>query len=164
MWGTDLTTTITGEGQATVFIAVDHCSAECVGIHAHRQATRFQALEPIRQGVRRRFGGFGKAIARGLGVRHDHGSQYMSHHCPEGDRLPRHREFARLRPGAGGQWLCRAVHPYLKFESTRNDPMARREELDDVASTRDDCQRCVSVVTSSLHPGYPMLLPGVPVA
>jgi putative transposase len=80
MWGTDLTTTITGEGQATVFIAVDHCSAECVGIHAHRQATRFQALEPIRQGVRQRFGGFGKAIARGLAVRHDHGSQYMSHH------------------------------------------------------------------------------------
>src|SRR5689334_23614566 len=35
MWGTDLTTTITGEGQAAVFVAVDHCSAECVGIHAH---------------------------------------------------------------------------------------------------------------------------------
>src|SRR3954452_25191071 len=80
MWGTDLTTTITGEGQATVFIAVDHCSAECVGIHAHPQATRFQALEPIRQGVRQRFGGFGKASARGLAVWHDHGSQYMSHH------------------------------------------------------------------------------------
>lgn len=80
MWGTDLTTTITGEGQAAVFVAVDHCSAECVGIHAHPQATRFQALEPIRQGVRQRFGGFGKAIARGLAVRHDHGSQYMSHH------------------------------------------------------------------------------------
>ena len=31
MWGTDLTTTITGEGQAAVFVAVDHCSAECVG-------------------------------------------------------------------------------------------------------------------------------------
>ena len=80
MWGTDLTTTITGEGQAAVFVAVDHCSAECVGIHAHPQATRFQALEPIRQGVRQRFGGFAKAIARGLAVRHDHGSQYMSHH------------------------------------------------------------------------------------
>src|SRR5918993_5463827 len=36
MWGTDLTTTITGEGQAAVFVAVDHCSAECVGIHAAR--------------------------------------------------------------------------------------------------------------------------------
>jgi len=80
MWGTDLTTTITGEGQAAVFIAVDHCSAECVGIHAHARATRFQALEPIRQGVRQHFGGFAPAIAGGLAIRHDHGSQYMSDH------------------------------------------------------------------------------------
>jgi putative transposase len=78
MWGTDLTTTITGEGQVAVFIAVDHCSAECVGIHAAQRATRFEALEPIRQGVRQHFGGFVKNIARGLSVRHDHGSQYMS--------------------------------------------------------------------------------------
>jgi putative transposase len=80
MWGTDLTTTFTGEGQASVFIAVDHCSAECVGIHAHACATRFEALEPIRQGVRRHFGGFAAAVARGLKLRHDHGSQYMSDH------------------------------------------------------------------------------------
>ena len=80
MWGTDLTTTITGEGQAAVFVAVDHCSAECVGLHAARRATRFEALEPIRQGVRRCFGAFGKAVARGLAVRHDHGSQYTSDH------------------------------------------------------------------------------------
>jgi len=80
MWGTDLTTTITGEGQAAVFVAVDHCSAECVGIHAARRATRFEALEPLRQGVRRCFGAFGKDVARGLSVRHDHGSQYMSDH------------------------------------------------------------------------------------
>src|SRR5260221_11835394 len=38
IWGTDLTPPITGEGQATRFIAIDHCSAECVGIHAHPQA------------------------------------------------------------------------------------------------------------------------------
>lgn len=80
MWGTDLTATFTGEGQAAVFIAVDHCSAECVGIHAHARATRFEALEPIRQGVRRHFGGFAAAVARGLKLRHDHGSQYMSDH------------------------------------------------------------------------------------
>jgi putative transposase len=78
MWGTDLTTTITGEGQAAVFIAIDHCSAECVGIHAAQRATRFEALEPIRQGVRDHFGGFARNIARGLAIRHDHGSQYMS--------------------------------------------------------------------------------------
>jgi transposase InsO family protein len=79
LWGTDLTTTWTGEGQAAVFIAIDHCSADCVGIHAALQANRFEALEPIRQGVRRCFGGFAKGIARGLAVRHDHGSQYVSH-------------------------------------------------------------------------------------
>ena len=66
MWGTDLTTTLTGEGQVAVFVAVDHCSAECVGIHAARRATRFEALEPIRQGVRRCFGAFAKEIACGL--------------------------------------------------------------------------------------------------
>jgi len=78
MWGTDMTTAWTGEGQAAVFIAIDHHSAECVGIHAARRGTRFEALEPIRQGVRRCFGGFAEAIAHGLAVRHDHGSQYMS--------------------------------------------------------------------------------------
>ena len=78
MWGTDLTATITGEGQAAVFVAVDHRSAECVGLHAARRATRFEALEPLRRGVRRRFGAFGKDVARGLAVRHDHGPQYMA--------------------------------------------------------------------------------------
>ena len=73
-----MTTTWTGEGQAAVFIAVDHHSAECVGIHAARQGTRFEALEPLRQGVRRCFGAFGPDAARSLAVRHDHGSQYMS--------------------------------------------------------------------------------------
>src|SRR4051812_35185680 len=78
MWGTDLTATWTGQGQAAVFVAVDHRSAECVGIHAAARATRFEALEPVRQGVRRHFGAFAKDAARGLSVRHDHGSQYMS--------------------------------------------------------------------------------------
>jgi putative transposase len=78
MWGTDLTTVMTGEGQAAVFIAVDHCSTECVGIHAARRATRFEALEPIRQGVREHFGAFAAGAARGLSIRHDHGSQYVA--------------------------------------------------------------------------------------
>jgi putative transposase len=80
MWGSDLTSVTTGEGQAAVFVAVDHCSAECVGVHASRRADRFEALEPVRQAVRERFGAFAKAIASGLQLRHDHGSQYVSHH------------------------------------------------------------------------------------
>jgi putative transposase len=78
MWGTDLTTVMTGEGSAAVFVAVDHCSAECVGIHASHRATRFEALEPIRQAVRTSFGAIGHGVAAGLSIRHDHGSQYMS--------------------------------------------------------------------------------------
>jgi transposase InsO family protein len=65
-------------GQVAVFVAVDHCSAECVGIHAALHGTRHEALEPIRQGVTERFGGVEKEAAAGLAVRHDHGSQYMS--------------------------------------------------------------------------------------
>jgi putative transposase len=80
MWGTDMTAAVTTEhGQVAVFVAVDHCSAECVGIHAALRGTRHEALEPIRQGVRERFGAVGPDIAAGLGIRHDHGSQYMSH-------------------------------------------------------------------------------------
>jgi putative transposase len=78
MWGVDLTSTMTGEGQASIFVAVDHCSTECLGIHAARQATRFEALEPIRQGVRSCFGGFAETIAGGLELRHDHGSQFVA--------------------------------------------------------------------------------------
>jgi transposase InsO family protein len=78
MWGTDLTSTLTGEGQAAVFILVDHCSGECLGIHAARRATRFEALEPLRQAVRHGFGAFGEGIAAGTRLRHDHGSQYVA--------------------------------------------------------------------------------------
>lgn len=79
MWGTDATATFTdSDGAVTVFAAVDHCTAECVGIHAVKKATRFEALEPIRQGVKQCFGGFSAGAADGLKLRHDHGSVYMS--------------------------------------------------------------------------------------
>jgi transposase InsO family protein len=79
MWGTDMTSTVTvGEGQAFVFVAVDHCTTECIGLHAAKSGSRFEALEPIRQGVRERFGSIGKGVARGLRLRHDHGSNYLA--------------------------------------------------------------------------------------
>lgn len=79
MWGTDMTTTVTtGEGLAHVFVAVDHCTCECVGLHAAKSGKRFEALEPLRQGMREHFGGFEKGLALGLAIRHDHGSAYMS--------------------------------------------------------------------------------------
>ena len=79
VWGTDMTTTVTTkEGKAAVFVAVDHFNSECVGIHASKRQTRFEALEPIRQAVREYYGGFTEDITKGLKIRHDHGSQYMA--------------------------------------------------------------------------------------
>jgi transposase InsO family protein len=79
MWGTDATATVTAaEGAVTVFAAIDHCTAECVGIHVVKKANRFEALEPVRQGVQERFGAFSANCAAGLRLRHDHGSVYMS--------------------------------------------------------------------------------------
>jgi putative transposase len=79
VWGTDATTTVTEhDGQVTIFAAIDHCTAECVGIHVVKKAHRFEALEPIRQGVHDQFGSFSGGNAAGLWLRHDHGSVYMS--------------------------------------------------------------------------------------
>jgi putative transposase len=75
----DMTTTVTiGEGLAHVFVAVDHFTCECVGLHAAKGGDRFEALEPLRQGVREHFGRFEAEAAEGLTIRHDHGSAYMS--------------------------------------------------------------------------------------
>ena len=73
MWGT-MTATVT-VGDAAAFVFVDHCTTECIGLH---RGTRFEALEPIRQGVRARFGTIGEGVARGLRLRHDHGSNYLA--------------------------------------------------------------------------------------
>jgi transposase InsO family protein len=72
------TTATTDAGRACVFIAVDHCTAECIGIHAAKSGDRSQALEPLRRGAREPFGGFDRGIAADLAIRHDHGSVSMS--------------------------------------------------------------------------------------
>ena len=78
MWGTDGTTTMTGEGQATIFVVVDHCTSECLGLHATARGNRFEALEPVHQAVTEVFGGVDEKIAAGVQLRHDHGSVYTS--------------------------------------------------------------------------------------
>ena len=79
LWGTDAARFWTrAEGWCWFFGAVDHCTSDVVGWHVAKKGDRWAALEPIRQGVRTHMGGFGKAIAMGLGLRHDWGSQYRA--------------------------------------------------------------------------------------
>ena len=50
---------------------------------AAQRGTRFEALEPLRQGLREHFGAFAPQAAQGLALRHDHGSQNVSHDVQE---------------------------------------------------------------------------------
>ena len=79
MWGTDATATMLLDGQqATIFGIYDHCTCELLGIHSALKADRFEAIVPLHQACRASFGGVGKAIAAGLKLRHDNGSQFIS--------------------------------------------------------------------------------------
>lgn len=79
MWGTDGTRIATrNDGDVWVFSAVDHCASECIGLHAAKIGNRFEALEPVLQGVREHFGSLDTGVAVGLTLRHDHGTQYTS--------------------------------------------------------------------------------------
>jgi hypothetical protein len=63
-------------------------------VHAAARATHWEALEPIRQAVRERFGRISEKVAQGLLLRHDHGTQYMADDFQQGPR-----QFAAIRDG-----------------------------------------------------------------
>jgi len=81
MWGAEGSKVFTiRDGWAWVFAAVDHFNAECVGRHTCKKGDRFNALEPISQGLLKNFGSLQPQVARGLSLRIDAGSQYLSRH------------------------------------------------------------------------------------
>jgi len=81
MWGTDGAKVFTlDEGWVWVFSAVEHWNAECVGWHVCKFGTRFNALEAVKMGIEKHFGSVDGDVARGLSLRMDHGSQYISDH------------------------------------------------------------------------------------
>ena len=81
MWGTDGAKVFTVEdGWGWLFVAVEHWNAECMGWHVCKQGTRFAALEPISQGLMATAGSVAADAGRGLALRMDHGTQYLSDH------------------------------------------------------------------------------------
>ena len=118
MWGTDMTATVTvAEGAAFVFVAVDHCATACIGLHAAKRGTRFEALEPIRQGLRDRFGGIGEGVARGLRAASRPRVELLGRRCSTGGRVLRHRTLPERRAGARRQRRRGALHPHAEGES-----------------------------------------------
>lgn len=81
MWGTDGARVFTVEdGYGWIFVAVEHWNAECMGVHVCKKGDRVAALEPVAQGVLTQFGSVERGAARGLALRMDHGTQYLSDH------------------------------------------------------------------------------------
>jgi transposase InsO family protein len=79
MWAIDATGCLTDEGNAAVFVVVDHCTGECLGVRAAMRGTRFEAIECLREAVHLTKGRYADKIAAGTKLRHDHGSQFISH-------------------------------------------------------------------------------------
>jgi transposase InsO family protein len=78
-WATDATQIATiQDGKVWLFGVVEHWNAELLGWHVTRRGTRFEAIQAIGMAVRQQFGHLGAGAARGLALRHDHGSAFMS--------------------------------------------------------------------------------------
>jgi transposase InsO family protein len=81
LWGTDGTKIFTlDDGWCWLFTAVEHWNAECLGWHVTKTGDRFAALQPLSMALMTRFESVGADVARGLALRMDNGTQYLSDH------------------------------------------------------------------------------------
>ena len=79
MWATDATQVTTVEdGKVWLFGVVEHWNAELLGWHVAKRGTRHEAIQAVGMAVRERFGHLEAGAARGLALRHDHGSAFMA--------------------------------------------------------------------------------------
>ena len=78
-WGTDMTTTLTGRRGNGLRVRGRRSLHDRVHRSACRQERKpLRGLEPIRLGVLDRFGSISDGAARGVRLRHDHGSNYLA--------------------------------------------------------------------------------------
>jgi len=81
MWATDATQiTTVQDGKVWLFGVVEHWNAELLGWHVTKSGTRFEAAQALGMAVRQQFGHLSAGAARGLALRHDHGSAFMADH------------------------------------------------------------------------------------
>jgi transposase InsO family protein len=81
MWATDATQiTTVQDGKVWLFGVAEHWNAELLGWHVTKSGTRFEATQALGMAVRQQFGHLSAGAARGLALRHDHGSNFMADH------------------------------------------------------------------------------------
>ena len=88
MWATDGTQiTTVRNGKVWLFATVEHWNAEALGWHVSKRGTRREALQATSMAVRQQFGHLGRDAARGVQLRHDHGSCFMADDAPPDQSL-----------------------------------------------------------------------------
>lgn len=79
MWAIDGTQIATvQDGKVWLFATVEHWNAEALGWHVSKRGTRREALQAMSMAVRQQHGHLGRDAARGVQLRHDHGSCFMA--------------------------------------------------------------------------------------
>jgi transposase InsO family protein len=79
MWAIDATGCLPDGGHTAVFVVVDHCTGECLGARSALRGTRFLSIERLREAFHFTKGRYDTQVAKGTALRHDHGSQFISH-------------------------------------------------------------------------------------
>jgi transposase InsO family protein len=93
MWAIDATQiTTVQDGKVWLFGVAEHWNAELLGWHVSKRGTRFEAIQALGMAVRQQFGRLSAGAARGVAVRHDHGSNFMA------DDFQRQARFWGLAP------------------------------------------------------------------
>jgi putative transposase len=81
MWATDATQIVTAQdGKIWLFGVIEHWNAEVLGWNVVKCGNRYAAAEAVGMAVRTAFGRIGPGAARGLALRHDHGSAFLAEH------------------------------------------------------------------------------------
>jgi transposase InsO family protein len=81
MWAIDATQVTTVQhGKVWIFGVAEHWNAELLGWHVTKHGTRFEATQALGMAVRQQFSQLSADAARGLALRHDHGSNFMADH------------------------------------------------------------------------------------
>jgi putative transposase len=79
MWATDATqVTTVRDGKVWLFGVAEHWNAELLGWHVAKRGTRYEAIQAVGMAVHQQFGHLGAGAARGLALRHDHGSNFLA--------------------------------------------------------------------------------------
>ena len=81
MWATDATQIPTvQDGKVWLFVVVEHWNAEALGWHVAEKADRFAAAQALDLAIHNASSAVRADAARGLVLRHDHGSAFMADH------------------------------------------------------------------------------------